>query len=92
MTSAEECTEHQWRAYAEDELTQLRARSRSGRPSGAWLEGAEQCERCGTTEAMVSQWGQIKRVPVTTSGTTVSVRWYDRGGTTGGAGGMGMGQ
>jgi hypothetical protein len=89
MSNAEPCNEHAWRAFSEDEVAELRAASRSGRPSGAWLEGAEQCESCGRTEAKVSQWGQIKRVPVTYEASSVKVAWYDRGGAAGGATGMG---
>jgi hypothetical protein len=89
MSNAELCAEHAWRELTEAEVGELRTASRSGRPSGAWLEGAEQCERCGRTEARVSQWGQIKRVPVSYEGASVKVAWYDRGGATGGATGMG---
>jgi hypothetical protein len=89
MSNAETCTEHAWRAFSDDEVAELRTASRTGRPSGAWLEAAEQCESCGRTEAKVSQWGQIKRVPVTYEGSSVKVAWYDRGGAMGGATGMG---
>src|SRR2546423_497886 len=63
MTSEAQCAEHAWRTFTEDEMKDLRSKTRSGRPPMAWVEGAEQCEKCGTVEASVSWYGQVHRVP-----------------------------
>ena len=62
MTEAAVC-DHKWREYTEEEMTTLRSQTRQGRPSGAGVEGAEQCESCGAVQAKVSWWGQVHKVP-----------------------------
>jgi hypothetical protein len=83
---------HAFRAYTEEEMKELRSRARSGRPPGAWVEGAEQCERCGRIEAKVSWFGQIQRVPFAPKqpGGEPVIHWPTRAAAPGG--GMGMGQ
>ena len=49
MTSA--TCDHKWREYTDEEMSTLRSQTRQGRPSGAWVEGAEQCESCGACES-----------------------------------------
>ncbi len=92
-TDQSTCDQHSWRAFTEDEVKTLRSQTRAGRPSGAWVENAEQCEKCGRVEAIVSWWGQVHRVayaPKTEGGTAV-IQWPTRA-NPGGVGGMGMGQ
>ena len=62
MSSETQC-EHTWRAYTDDEMKELRSKTRSGRPPMAWVEGAEQCGKCGSVEASISWYGQVHRVP-----------------------------
>jgi hypothetical protein len=84
---------HSWRPYTDEEMTALRSQTRSGRPSGAWVEGAEQCEKCGKVEAKVSWWGQLHRVayaPREPGGAAV-IHWPNRQQPSSG-GGTGMGQ
>jgi hypothetical protein len=89
----QECTDgHAWRAYSDDEMKTLRSQARAGRPPGAWVEGAEQCERCSRVEAKVSWFGQLHRVPFApreTGGQPV-IQWPTR--TAAPGSGMGMGQ
>ena len=51
---ATDCAEHAWRTYTDDEMKDLRSKTRTGRPPMAWVEEAEQCEKCGRVEAKVS--------------------------------------
>jgi hypothetical protein len=82
---------HAWRTYTDEEVSALRAQSRAGRPSGAWVEGADQCEKCGRVEAKVSWWGQVHRVPFAPreQGGQPVIQWPTRSGG-GGGGSMGM--
>lgn len=84
--------EHQWREYTEDEMKTLRSQSRQGRPSGAWVEGAAQCESCGAVEAKVSWWGQVHQVPFAPKqeGGPAVIHWPTRSGPAPGSGGPGM--
>ena len=43
--STQACESHAWRSFTEDEMKDLRSKSRAGRPPMAWVEEAEQCER-----------------------------------------------
>jgi hypothetical protein len=45
-------------------MAELRSRTRSDRPPGAWIDSASICERCGKTEARISWFGQVQQVPV----------------------------
>ena len=75
----QDCEAHVWRPYDDEEMKTLRSQAKTGRPSGAWLEAAEQCERCGSVEAKVSWWGQIHRVPVTArEGGQPAIQWPTR--------------
>ena len=90
--TTEDCGDsHAWRAFTDDEVKELRSKARQGRPSMAWVEGAEQCERCGKIEAKVSWYGQVHRVPFAPKepGGAPVVQWPTRAATPGG--GMGMG-
>ncbi len=91
MTNEAECTEHAWRAYTDDEMKDLRSKTRSGRPPMAWVEEAEQCEKCGRIEAKVSWYGQIHRVPYAakTPGGSPVIQWPTRAAAPGGSMGMG---
>ena len=51
MTDEPHC-EHTWRAYSDDEMKELRSKTRTGRPPMAWIEGAEQCEKAGAGGSM----------------------------------------
>ena len=86
----EECSEHNWRAYTEDEMKELRTKTRSGRPPMAWVEAGEQCEKCGRVEVKVSWYGQLHRVPYAakTPGGPVAIQWPTRAQAPGGGGGM----
>jgi hypothetical protein len=44
-SSTQACETHAWRSFTEDEMKDLRSKSRAGRPPMAWVEEAEQCER-----------------------------------------------
>jgi hypothetical protein len=84
-----ECT-HEWRAYNEVEMKELRSKTRSGRPPMAWVEAAQQCEKCGSVEATVSWYGQVHRVayaPKTADGPSV-IHWPVRSAAPSGGGGM----
>ena len=94
MTTAQnQCDQHSWRAFTDDEVKDLRTRTRAGRPSGAWVENAEQCEKCGRVDAIISWWGQVHRVPYApkTEGAPAVIQWPTRANPSG-SGGMGMGQ
>ena len=90
----QECAEgeHQWRAFTEDEVKDLRTKARTGRPPMAWVENGDQCGRCGRVEATVSWYGQVQRVPFApkTPGGPAVVQWPTRSSAPGGGGGMGM--
>ena len=92
MTNASECA-HAWRAYTEQEMTDLRRLARPGRPPMAWVESAEQCSACGRIEATVSWYGQVHRVLFgpKEAGSQPVIHWPTSRSATGG-GGMGMGQ
>ena len=91
MTTNQECAEHAWKAYNEDEIKDLRSKTRAGRPPMAWVEAAEQCERCGTVEATVSWYGQVHRVAYApkSEGASPVIQWPTRASAPGGGGGMG---
>jgi len=55
---------HTWRPFSDDEMKDLRSKARADRPPGAWVDSASRCERCGSTEARVSWFGQAHQVPV----------------------------
>lgn len=76
MADAAAC-DHEWRAYSEAELAELRRAARRDRPPMAWIEGAEQCAACGRVEAAVSWFGQAHRVLVAPkeTGGAPSVHW-----------------
>ena len=82
---------HTWRELSEDEVKEIRSKTRQGRPSGAWLEAAEQCEKCGQVQAKVSWWGQLHSVPYAPreAGGQPVIQWPTRQQSPGGAGGMG---
>ena len=80
MTSP--CTEHKWQPLTEDELADVRKKSRQGRPNMAWLESVEQCANCGAMEAIVSWYGQVQRTTVDPAGPTV--KWPTRAPAPGG--------
>jgi hypothetical protein len=88
----QECTEHAWRPYNEDEVKELRSKTRTGRPPMAWVEGADQCEKCGSVQATISWNGQVHHVPYAPKGasSTPVIHWPTRQASPGG--GMGMGQ
>ena len=90
MTNQAQC-EHAWRTFTEDEMKELRTKTRSGRPPMAWVEGAEQCEKCGTVEASVSWYGQVHRVPYAakTEGGQAVIHWPTRQASPGGSMSMG---
>jgi len=83
------CTEHDWKALTEDELAAVRKQSRQGRPNMAWLEGVEQCSKCGAMEGVVSWYGQVQRTEVVQDGDQTRVKWPTRAPAPGG--GMSMG-
>lgn len=89
-----ECTEHTWVSLSNEEVADLRKKTRVGRPNMSWLENADRCSQCGSMQAGVSWYGQLHRVPVVeeTPGSPV-VRWPTRqaGGSSSSGGGMGMG-
>jgi hypothetical protein len=91
MTNQAQCAEHAWRTFTEDEMKELRTKTRSGRPPMAWVEGAEQCEKCGSVEASVSWYGQVHRVPYAakTDGGTAVIHWPTRQASPGGSMSMG---
>ena len=91
MTNQAQCAEHTWRTFTEDEMKELRTKTRSGRPPMAWVESAEQCETCGAVEASVSWYGQVHRVayaPKTDGGPAV-IHWPARQVSPGGSMSMG---
>jgi hypothetical protein len=93
MEANTDCAEHAWRSFTEDEMKDLRSKSRAGRPPMAWVEEAEQCERCGRIEARVSWYGQAHRVPYAPkeAGQEPVIQWPTRQTAPGGGGGgMGM--
>ena len=60
-----ECIDsHPWHALGDDEMKDLRSKTRAGRPPGAWVESATRCDVCGAVEARVSWFGQVHQVPV----------------------------
>jgi hypothetical protein len=71
---------HTWRPFSEEEMTALRSSARAGRPPGAWVDSASRCERCGSTEARVSWFGQVHQVPVAPKeeGGPALVHWPSR--------------
>src|SRR5688572_21947611 len=83
---------HAWRAYSDEEMTALRSQARTGRPPGAWVEGAEQCERCGRVEAKVTWFGQLHRVPFAPreAGGPSVIQWPTRSAARGGGTEMGQ--
>jgi hypothetical protein len=75
-----------------DEATgDIRRKTRTGRPNGAWLEGVSQCGKCGEYEAKVSWYGQIHSTYVSMNDDNPTVHWPTRQGQASG-GSMGMGQ
>ncbi|HEX5141296.1 MAG TPA: hypothetical protein VFX19_10150 [Dehalococcoidia bacterium] len=88
----ETACDHAWRSYTDEEMTALRSQTRQGRPSGAWVEGAEQCEKCGAIEAKVSWWGQLHRVPFAPKqeGGAPVIHWPTRSGSAPGGSSPGM--
>ena len=90
MTNETQC-EHTWRTYTDDEMKELRSKTRTGRPPMAWVEAAEQCETCGSVEASISWYGQVHRVPYATKtpGGTAVIHWPTRSAGTGGSTSMG---
>jgi hypothetical protein len=84
--------DHKWREYTDEEMTTLRSQTRQGRPSGAWVEGAEQCKSCGAVQAKVSWWGQVHKVPFAPKqeGGQPVIHWPTRSGPAPSAGGPGM--
>ena len=90
MTNETQC-EHTWRDYTDDEMKELRSKTRTGRPPMAWVEGAEQCQKCGGVEASISWYGQVHRVPYAakTPGGAPVIHWPTR--AAGGGGSMSMG-
>jgi len=79
--------EHDWKALTEDELAAVRKQSRQNRPNMAWLEGVEQCSKCGAMEGVVSWYGQVQRTEVLQEGEQPRVKWPTRAPAPGG--GMG---
>ena len=82
-----DCT-HDWRVYTDDEMKELRSKTRTGRPPMAWVEAAAQCEKCGNIEATVSWYGQVHRVPYAakTDGGTPVIHWPVRSAAPSGGG------
>jgi hypothetical protein len=71
---------HTWEPFGDEELADLRSKTRSGRPPGAWVDGAVRCLRCGETEARISWFGQVHQVPVAPKqeGGPAVVHWPSR--------------
>jgi hypothetical protein len=92
--AGKECGAHAWRSYTDEEMKALRSETRAGRPSGAWVEAAEQCENCGAIETSVSWWGQVHRVPFRpkVAGGPSLIHWPTRAQASGGSTGMGQNQ
>jgi hypothetical protein len=88
MTS--QCSEHSWAALSAEDVAEIRRKTRTGRPNGAWLENVSRCSNCGAMEAGVSWYGQLHHVAVTeeTPGSPV-VRWPTRQTSPGSSMGMG---
>jgi hypothetical protein len=83
--------DHKMQPLPDEETADIRKKTRTGRPNGAWLEGVNRCSKCGATEAKVSWYGQIHTTAVTIGDGTATVHWPTRQGQTSG-GAMGMGQ
>jgi hypothetical protein len=83
--------EHTLEPLLDDEVGDIRRKTRTGRPNGAWLEGVSRCSKCGSMEARVSWYGQIHTTAVSINDGNPTVHWPTRQGQTSG-GGMGMGQ
>jgi hypothetical protein len=78
------CTDHDWQPLADDDLANVRKQSRQTRPNMAWLEGVEQCSKCGAMEGVVSWYGQVQRTPVLQDGEQARVKWPTRAPAPGG--------
>jgi hypothetical protein len=71
---------HRWAPLSDGEVKELRAKTRDGRPPGAWLESASRCEVCEALEARISWFGQLHQVPVAPKqpGDPLAVHWPAR--------------
>jgi hypothetical protein len=82
MTSERsECGDaHTWLPLNGDEIKELRAKTRDGRPPGAWVDSANRCEVCDAIEARVTWFGQAHQVPVAPkqAGGPLAVHWPAR--------------
>jgi len=83
--------DHTMEPLPDEQIADIRKKTRTGRPNGAWLEGVNRCSKCGELEAKVSWYGQIHSAGVTLSDGSATVHWPTRQGQASG-GGMGMGQ
>jgi hypothetical protein len=81
--------EHTRESLPDEEIADIRRKTRTGRPNGAWLEGVSRCSKCGALEARVSWYGQVLPAAVTVSDTETKVHWPTRQQASGGAMGMG---
>jgi hypothetical protein len=77
-------------ALTDEELAAFKKQTRTGRPSGAWIEKVDQCSRCGAQEAEVTWFGEGFRVGVQTENGEVRVDWPKRTGERSGPSGMRM--
>jgi len=71
---------HRWLPFGDDEMKELRSKTRGDRPPGAWVESANRCEVCEEIEARVSWFGQMHQVPVAPkhAGGPMAVHWPAR--------------
>jgi len=76
---------------SDEEVGDIRRKTRTGRPNGAWLESVSRCSKCGGMEAKVSWYGQIHSAAVSVSDGNPTIHWPTRQGQASG-GAMGMGQ
>jgi len=83
--------DHDMQPLPDEATGDIRRKTRTGRPNGAWLEGVSRCSKCGEYEARVSWYGQIHSTPVTMDGDNPKVHWPTRQGQAS-SGSIGMGQ
>jgi hypothetical protein len=67
--------DHTMQPLPDEETADIRRKTRTGRPNGAWLEGVNRCSKCGELEAKVSWYGQIHTTGVTLADGQPAVRW-----------------
>jgi hypothetical protein len=84
--------DHDMQPLSDEATGDIRRKTRTGRPNGAWLEGVNQCSKCGEYEARVSWYGQINSTPISMNEGNPTVQWNARQGQASGGGGMGTGQ